>query len=257
MFYRTVATLIVLFWLVMTTLLIRNEVNPEDSRVREVPLSHVLKILYLHEQASDLRIYAGGTAIGHLRVHPRNHKETGDRLLEFTGTIQLQVPDRRRISWDGVLRMTPGYEMRQSTWGVTLHDPGFLRLEVDAQSGLPTAHVSIHTKNQATQQDHIMQEMDVALDESGLANLAHQFGAGAEFLAIVQQARSQAQTQAKPIIRARQSSIRYRGERTETYLVSIEQNGQTLIQCHFSQLGQVLQARTLLGYTLQPDDVLP
>src|SRR4030095_14893962 len=128
MIYRTVAALIVVFWLVMTTLLIRNEVNPEDSRVREVPLTHVFKLLYLHEQASDLRIYAGGTSIGHLRFHPRNDKETHDRLVEFTGTIQLQVPDRRRISWDGTLRMYPYSELMQSEWGVTLHDPGLLRV---------------------------------------------------------------------------------------------------------------------------------
>jgi hypothetical protein len=251
MFYRTVATLIVFFWLVMTTLLVRNEVNPEDSRVREVPLNHVLKVLYLHEQASHLKIYAGGTPIGHLSFQPRIDKETSERLIEFTGSILLQVPDRRRVSCDGTLRMTPDYEMRSSVWSVTLQDPGFLRLEVQAQADLPKAHVSIRTK------DRVMQELDVALSESGLTGLAHQFGAGAEFLTVLQQAKTQAQTQAKPTIRARQSSIRYRGERTETYLVSIEQNGQTYIQCHFSQLGHVLQAKTLLGYTLQPDDLLP
>jgi hypothetical protein len=251
MIYRTVAALIVVFWLVMTTLLIRNEVNPEDSRVRELPLANVLKVLYLHEQASDLKIYAGGTSIGHLRFHPRNDKETHDRLVEFTGTVQLQVPDRRRISWDGTLRMNQAYELMQSDWGVTLHDPGFLRLEVASKASQPNAHITIRNKDRA------IQEMEVPLNEMGLTDLANQFGAGPELSAILRQARSEAQTQAKPIIRARQSSIRYRGERTDTYLVSIEQNGQTLIQCHFSQLGQILQAKTLLGYTMFPDDLLP
>src|SRR5262245_41077895 len=130
MIYRTVATLIVIFWLVMTTLLIRNEVNPEDSRVREVPLTHVLKLLFLHEQPSDLRIYAGGTAVGYLRFQPRNHKDSGDRIVEFTGSIQVQVPDRRRLSWEGTMRMTEGYELVRSDWGLTLQDPGYMRLEV-------------------------------------------------------------------------------------------------------------------------------
>jgi len=251
MIYRTVAALIVLFWLLMTTLLIRNEVNPEDSSVREVPISHVLKILYLHEQPSHLRIYAGGTPIGHLSFQPRTDKDTGIRVAEFTGTVQLQMPDRRRISWDGSLRMSPDYELLQSNWGVALHDPEFLRLEVQSATGEPKAHVTVRTK------DRVLQEMDVATNEAGIMDLAHQFGAGAEFFAIVQQAKTQAKTQAKPVIRARQSSIRYRGERTETYLVSVEQNGQTLIQCQFSQLGHILQAKTLLGYTLQPDDLLP
>lgn len=251
MIYRTVAALIVVFWMVMTSLLIRNEVNPEDSGVREVPLAHVLKILYLHEQESHLRTYAGGTPIGHLSFKPRNDKETGHRLAEFAGSIQLQVPDRRRISWDAVLRMTPNYELEQSNWGVALQDPGAVRLEVQTRADDPKAHVTIRSK------ERIIQQMDVALNEAGIFDLAHQFGAGAEVFAALQQAKTQGQTQAQPTIRARQSSLRHRGERMETYLVSIEQNGQTLIQCHISQLGHVLQATTLLGYTLQPDDLLP
>jgi hypothetical protein len=147
--------------------------------------------------------------------------------------------------------MSRDYETRQSEWGLTLHDPGFMRLEVQTKADVPTAHVTVRTK------DRVLQETDVAMNESGIANLAQQFGAGAEALTLMQQARTQAESQGKPTIRARQSSIRYRGERTETYLVSIEQNGQTLIHCHFSQLGQVLQAKTVLGYTLQPDDLLP
>lgn len=256
MIYRTVAALIVVFWLLMTTLLIRNEVNPEDSRVREVPLSHVLKILYLHQVDSHLRIYVGGTPIGHLSFKPKVDKETDVRTAEITGTVQLQMPERRRISWDGVLRMSPEYELLQTNWGLTLSDPGFLRLEVQAISGEPTAHITLRTKDSVTNQDRIIQEMDIATNEAGLTDLVNRFGAGAEFIGVLQQAKTQANT-SKPVIRSRQSSIRYRGERTETYLVSIEQNGQTLIQCHFSQLGHVLQAKTLLGYTLQPDDYLP
>jgi hypothetical protein len=76
MIYRTVAALIVCFWILMTTLLIQNEVNPEDSRVREVPLTNVLKLLYLHEQASDLKIYAGGTAHRPSPCSPRTMRRT-------------------------------------------------------------------------------------------------------------------------------------------------------------------------------------
>jgi hypothetical protein len=251
MIYRTVAALIVIFWMVMTTLLIRNEVNPEDSRLREVPITLVLKLLFLHEQPSDLRIYAGGTPVGHVRFQPRNNKDTGERIVEFTGSIQVQAPDRRRLSWDGTLRMTPSYELVRSDWGVTLQDPGFMRLEVRTKADEPFAHIMIRSK------DRILQEMDVALSEAGLTNLAQQFGVGGEIFAVLQQAKAQAKTQTNPTIRARQSSIRYRGERTETYLVSIEHNGQTLIQCQFSQLGQILQAKSPLGYTMQPDDLLP
>jgi hypothetical protein len=47
------------------------------------------------------------------------------------------------------------------------------------------------------------------------------------------------------------------GERIQTYLVSIGQNGQTLLEADISQLGQILRAKTLIGYTLMPDDLVP
>jgi hypothetical protein len=43
----------------------------------------------------------------------------------------------------------------------------------------------------------------------------------------------------------------------DTYLVTIESNGQTLLECHVDQLGRIVQATTLLGYSLSPEDITP
>jgi hypothetical protein len=252
MLYRFAAFVIVTFWLVMTSLLVLNEIHPEGSSVQQVPLPHVMKVLYLHEQPSDLRIYAGNTSIGYMRLHPHIDKETGDRLLEITGNLQMQLGESHsRIVCDGILTMSPAFDLKKTDWSIAMQDPGGLRLQIQTQATSPTAHLILRTK------DQIIQESDVALNESGFSGVMQQFGATPEMLAMVDQAKTTAKAQAPPVIRARQSSLRYRGERTDTYLVSIEQNGQTLIECHFSQLGQVLYAKTLLGYTLQPDDVIP
>jgi hypothetical protein len=40
-------------------------------------------------------------------------------------------------------------------------------------------------------------------------------------------------------------------------MVTVEQSGQTLLEFHLSQLGQILHVRTLIGYTLAPDDMFP
>lgn len=253
MIYRAAATLIVIFWLVMTTLLIRNEVEPESSGLRDLPLDHVLKVIYLHEQPSDLRIYSGSDSVGHLRIHPQVRKDTGERVFDFTGTVQITLGSEKksRVSWSGAMVMSPTFELRSSDWSVTLHDPGYLRLEVRTEANSPTAHMKLQSKT------GVIDERDVTLNEDGFTSVAQQFGATPDMLALVQRAKVQAEQAQKPVIRARQSSIRYRGERTETYLVTIEQNGQTLLECHFSQLGQVLQARDLFGHALRPDDLLP
>jgi hypothetical protein len=91
------------------------------------------------------------------------------------------------------------------------------------------------------------------MDHGGFAGLATHLDLGANLDALVKQGGRQE----PPVIRARQSSLRWHGERTDTYLVTIEQNGQMLVEAHFSQLGQMLLGKTVLGYTLRSSDLLP
>ena len=60
---------------------------------------------------------------------------------------------------------------------------------------------------------------------------------------------------APPVVRAQQSSWQIHGETVETYLVTFEQSEQTLIEVQIDQLGHVANVKTLLGYTLVPDNV--
>lgn len=249
MIYRFVASSIVAFWAVMTALLIRNEITPDTSKLRELPVSHVLKLLFLHGQHSDLRIYTGNTPIGHLRVSPHVNQETEERVLEMAGNLQLSLhaQQRSRVSWDGTLVMNSALEVKTSNWGVTLSDPGYLRAEVRTKADSKSAHLTLSGR------EGVLQSQEIIVDDGGLTSVAQQMGASAELVAMAQQAKGQSQ----PVIRARQSSFRYRGERTETYLITVEQNDQILLECHISQLGTILQAKTILGHTLQPDDLLP
>jgi hypothetical protein len=247
MLYRSFAALIVAFWLVMTVLLIRNEIDPEDSRVREVPVAHVMKVLFLHQQRSSLRIYAGGAPMGHFMFEPKLERESGLRTLDFTGTMQMstETQPRQRVSWDGTLWLDDALAVRQSGFRFTV-DPSVFQLEVKTRAE-EEAHVVIRA------QGRTVFEKDLALTEAGLDGLARQYGADAQVSALLRQPAART----PPTVRARLSSLRLRGERTETYLVTVEQGGQTLFEAHFSQLGHLLSAKTLLGHTLLPDDFLP
>ena len=70
MFYRTVAIFIVLFWLTMTGLLVHQQVRPGDSALREVPPAHVVKLLFMHHQPSNLNIYSDKLRLGQLVIEP-------------------------------------------------------------------------------------------------------------------------------------------------------------------------------------------
>lgn len=249
MLHRLAAVLIILFWLAMTALLVRDELHPDDSRVRAVPLQHVLKLLYLHEQPSDLRIYADMQLLGYLHLRPRIDPETTLRQLEFNGTFQIRLGPsaRQRFSWDGLLQLDQTYAFRQLDFGLTVHNPFPTRAEVAIRPDTQRAHVTLKER------DQIFDERDYSLDEMGLRQLLEQLGADpAMFSAVIS-------SQAAPRLewRARRSSLQVQNQRVDTYLVVCEQGGQTLAEIHLSQLGHVLHARTLLGYTFVPDDVAP
>ena len=66
MLYRTCAALIVVFWLVMAGLLVRQHVGAGDAALREVPVAHVVKLLLSPEQPSVLNSFSDQQRLGHL-----------------------------------------------------------------------------------------------------------------------------------------------------------------------------------------------
>src|SRR5258708_6765747 len=102
MFYRTIAVFIVLFWLTMTGLLIHQQVRPGDSALREIPVSHVVKLFFrprqephdeplliystLHPGKDDL--YVGKVT----KIQPETDEQTKDHRVKIAAEFQLKVP---------------------------------------------------------------------------------------------------------------------------------------------------------------------
>ena len=247
MLHRLATICIIAFWLTMTALLVRNEVRPDGSHLREVPIHHVLKLLFLHEQRSELKIYTDSTLIGYLRMEPHVDPATEARMMDFNGTMQLRNTGtpRQRLQWDGSLALDRAFHFRHLHLALSMSEPAPLNATIDTDP--QRAHVVLKSNTDT------ISEHDFTLDEAGARGLLAQLGVDPALLATFAGAKSELQ----PAFRARQSSLGIRGERIETYLVTIEQSGQTLGEIHISQLGQVLHAKTPLGYTFAPDDVAP
>lgn len=249
MLSRFVSASIVLFWMVMTFLLVRNEIAPDHSTVREVPLWHVLKLVYLHEQPSDLTILNGQATVGSIRLQPRIDRENNLRCLDISGDfrIELGVGQKSRFSGLGLFEMTPAFDLRHTKWNVAMTEPAHVRMEIERYADQPTTRFLVKSGEQT------LAEGEVPEGESGLTSMARQFGMADAVNSII----SQKNQQTPPTIRARQSTLTFRGERTDTYLITVEQNGQNLIEAHVSQLGQVLLAKTLIGYSMRLDSYGP
>lgn len=246
MLYRSVAILIVLFWLTMTGLLVRKETRTADPMLREIPADHVAKLLFLHEQRSELNIISDKLRLGRLDIQPRARNDQGSRVLEFAGHLQIHVPGgtRQRVLWDGELELEKSLATRRFRLRVKMHDPAEFEGEVVIVPAANRAHYELRG-NSGT-----IEQQDFPLDEAGLRSVLQFLGVDPLLLPT-----SAIRGGASPEVRALQSSMDIRGERIDTYLVTVGYQGQTLLEVHISQLGRVLHAKTFLGYTLTPDDI--
>ena len=248
MIYRVAAIFIVLFWLTMTALLVRKEARPEDSTLREIPVAHVVNLLFLHEQVSELNIVSEKLRLGHLRIEPHVNKETAARLIEFSGYLHLRIPGgaRQRVTWNGEWEMEKSLVTRRFQLGVTMHDPGEVRGVFVIVPATNRAHYELRTSS------GIVEQGDYPLDEAGLREVLQLLGVDPMLLPS-----KPMHSAAQPLVKALQSSMEIHGEHIDTYLVAAEQNEQRLLEIHVSQLGQILRAKTILGYSLAPDDITP
>ncbi len=248
MLTRILSVAIVVFWLTMTGLLVRTELHPGGSRLSAVPVGHVLKLLFLHEQSSDLNILSDGQRLGYLRLRPKVEKETQARVFEFIGNLQIRLPQmpKQRFSWDGALTMNRGFAVQRMTFGLTMHQPMAYRVDllVDAQARV--AQVLLKERERG------VEEETFTLDQAGAAQAMEHFGIEPMLLRAIG-----GKSAARPEIAAQQSSLLIRGERVETYLVTFKQSGQTLLKIQVSQIGQILEAKTFFGYSLAPEDLTP
>ncbi len=245
MLCRAVATLIVLFWITMATLLIRSEVRPGDSRMREIPVAHVLKLLFLHQQPSELSIQYQKNPVGRLRVHPQVRREDGSRVIEFVGNAQFSVSglSRERVSWEGSVEMTRLLELRQLRVGLNTRGPGRYRIDIthDAVTGKGRYELKVG--------DVVFAAREYSLDAAGRQALLREADISPEMVATIQAALQSAGPLEPLAITARQAMLDFQGEPIETTLATFRQGVQTLLEVHVSQLGQVLRADTLLGYS--------
>ena len=250
MLYRALAILVTGFWLTMIGLLIRKESGPGDSALREVPVGHVVKLLLMHEQPSDLNIHNGKMRLGNLRIHPQMHKGERSRVIDFVGSLQIMVPglERHRIDWSGEIELEKTLATRRFGVALTFRDP-----TLRSTPGQHGEIAIVPAENQLTWTEQNDPPRTYTLDDAGLQKALR------ELLdpALLEMLQSQTRSMTAPVIRALQSSMLIHGERIDTYLVTIEQSGQTLLEFDVSQLGQILRAKTLVGYTLTPDDLVP
>ena len=249
MLTRLVSTTIILFWITMTALLVRLEIWPDRSSLRMVPVAKVAKLMWFHQEPSDLVVWSGTRRVGHLRLHPKIRESDGVRVLEYSGNIQVRLPgsERHRISWDGVAEFDEEMQMRTLLLGLGLKEVSTDRAEIVLSPSENRAHLRLLDVS-----GNEFNRGDYTLDERGLKKILAQVDLDPSLYDTFRSSTSVA-----PTITAQESSLIIHHERTKTYLVEVRQGGQTLMEAHVSEIGTVLHVKMLVDYSLAPDDLLP
>lgn len=247
MLYRAFVVMIIAFWGAMTALLVRSELYPDGSQIRAVPLHHVLKLFFQNEQPSDLAITASGVRVGHLRLQPKVNAETKTRTIEVIGNVLVRLQDaqKQRFSWDGSVELDRAMNLQRLDIALIMHERQNSRAELVVE---PLKNLATLTYKAG---DRVVDVQTFTLDEAGAKTALDRAGIDPALIPVSTRAA------AGPELSARQSSLKIRHETVETYLVTLQQNGQTLLEIHVSQIGQILSAKTFLDVTFAPPDLLP
>jgi hypothetical protein len=245
MLHRITVLLIIGFWLAMTALLVVREMYPEATRLNEIPLAHVARVMFQHEQSSDLVIKDKQREVGYFHVQPRVRRDTGARHVDFHGNLSVLVPGagRKRISWSGSNELDAALSTRVLRLTLATLDPVHeLNLTVDVPRNI--AHYSLSAQTVE------LERGSFTLDKKGMVSLLERAGLP---VAIFESILSQQASMAPPEITARQSTLKMNGETVSTFLVTASVGGQVILEGHVTQLGQLIKAHSVnLGYKLYP-----
>jgi hypothetical protein len=240
--------MIIGFWIVMTSLLIHLESRPDQSEVLSVPLSHVFKIMFVHQQISDLTILQQGKPVGNLVLHPKIDPLTGGRSLAFSGGFGFQAPGtqkKQRISWDGEVLMDHASNMTALNLNASLQEPPYrVHLHIDPDKSRASYELLVGNRSVKASSIPLSQEGvdsllrdELGIDPAIFQNLPASVG--------------------PPALTAKQTELKIRNENVVAYLLTAKTGGTTMAEIYISQLGQVLTAKTIFGYDFTTEDLSP
>jgi hypothetical protein len=266
-FSRLAAAVIILFWLVMTGLLVRMQCFPGASELLPVPADHLFKLAFQHEQPSDLILFQGQDRVGNFQVQPhRFPPSAGDarNQLALTGFMDLHLPgvDAHHMTLRGVFDLDDRDAVRRFELTATLPQPApapHWHAGAAPAPRPPSLVIVLEGEPAISRYHYVVRQGDVVdAEQTGtpaeLLDLPELHDLGIDPAAIGGILQQQA---AAMEVTARRSVMHAKGEDMDTYEVSLRQSGTLQATIQLSQLGQILEVKTNAGYSLLDATLAP
>lgn len=259
MHWRFISVLIVLFWVVMTGLLVRNTYFPDESSFAEVPPRQVFD-LFLNEAATfnnTLHLYRGAEKRGHTNFSIRKDEQgdaEGDMFYDLlaTGSITLDTQDGKSV--DAAFRLNARL-LNAETWTA-------VELEITANA-LATAAFVVWKQGDKIPSIKITKDNQVVMDSSMLAAMLPggggalgglNLGGGIPLLAHLPALATAQKTAAGkdgapgPALKAREGVMDLAGKRRKCYIVTLSIMQGTEVRAFFSEVGELARVELPQDY---------
>lgn len=225
----------------MTGLLVQLEWNPARSEALTVPPAYVFGLMFLHGEESALHVFDRGLRAGHMTLQPMIAPVEKMRLLDFSGSISVQMPmgGRQRFLFDGHATMDPGLGLRALSLDLSMREPPL------------RAHLTLDRGQRIRYELNRGGEV-IRGELNGLAPSDLPPDTGIDPAAL----RSLQQNMASVTLSARRVEFKVRTEKTDAFLVTVHYGTTALAEIYVSELGQILLAKTTGGYTFTAEDDL-
>ena len=242
----------------MMALLVRVEFSSGEGEFLPVPVDYVWKLMFLHEQSSDLTLYSQRQRIGSFHLQPRRLPTGTDgtggpiRLLSGTGSLSLSLPgiDPQNV----VLRGSLELDDKNTVERFELNS-GFRR----AKQTIPSLNFVLDGQPARDQWHYQLRRGDTIIEENSGASAMlledlnlRQFGIDPKSIIQAHQ-----QTVSGAGTTARRGVLHTNGEDIDAYVVTSYHGDLLETTVYVSQLGQILAVKTVGGYDLYDEALSP
>ena len=231
---------------------------PGTADQPSVPTDYLWKLMFLHQEPSDLILYSHGQRLGSFHLQPNretlpaNQGGVPIRLLKALGGFTVDTPwlARRNFVVHGLLELNGRTEVNRLELSVTIHEPKQPTAEWTIRlDGQPLANRWHYAVSQGAQT--VRENTGTAAE---LLDLPELRSAGIDTAGF---AKLEQQQLAHAVVSARRGKLQMNGDEADAYVLSVKESSGLETTVQMNQLGQILAVKTPLGFELLDGSLTP